>query len=138
MNYRANRTFTPENQSRKLERVLDALTKNLSDKPANLTTALTCPVLSSHLRETLLPDMSFCEELSLKKVVELSAKMTFPEAQLLIRELPRILRLPYADVDKVRAACLDVIPQMMNYLREKIGVCRDCIELDYLQDLLRS
>ena len=138
LSYRASRNFTPESQSRKLERVLDALTKTFSDTPANLTTALTCLALSSHLRETILDDMSFCEELSLKQVAELSAHMKFTEASLLIRELPKILRLPYAEVEKIRAACLDVIPQMLQYLRETVGVSRDCIELTYLHDFLRS
>ena len=138
LSYRASRNFTPESSSRKIERVLDALTKNLSDTPANLTTALTCLALSSHLRENLLDDMKFCEELSLKKIVELSAQMSYVEAHLMIRELPKILRLPYAEVKKIRAACLDVIPQMLTVLRETVGVSRDYIELKFLQDLLRS
>ena len=138
LRYRASRTFTHESTSHNLERVLEALTKTLSTAPANLTTALTCLALSSHLREKLLPEMSFCEELSLKKVVELSARINFVEASLLIRELPRILRLPYPDVEKVCAACLDVIPQMLQFLRERVGVSRDYIELNFLQDFLRS
>ena len=137
LRYRDSRRVTPESTSRKLERVIGALTKTLSDTPANLTTALTCLALSSHLRENLLPDMKFCEELSLKKVAELSARMTFPEAQLLIRELPKILRLPYADVEKIRVACRDVIPQMLNRLREQVGLTRDYLNLAYLLDLLK-
>ena len=138
LKYRASRTFTPESTNRKLERVIETLTQILSGTPANLETALTCLALSSYLRENVLPEMSFCEELSLKKVAELSARMNFAEASLLIRELPRILRLPYSDVKKIRAACLEIIPQMLPLLREKVGVCRDYIELDYLQDFLRS
>ena len=64
--------------------------------------------------------------------------MNFAEASLLLRELPKILRLPYPDVKKIRAACLEIIPQMLSPLREKVGVSRDYIELDYLQDFLRS
>ena len=138
LKYRASRTFTPESTNRKLERVIETLTKILSGTPANLETALTCLALSSYLRENVLPEMSFCEELSLKKVAELSARMNFAEASLLLRELPKILRLPYPDVKKIRAACLEIIPQMLSPLREKVGVSRDYIELDYLLDFLRS
>ncbi len=138
LKYRAARTFKHENRNQKLSRVIETLTQILSTAPANLETALTCLTLSSYLRENVLPEMSFCEEISLKKVAELSAKMNFVEASLLIRELPKILRLPYPDVKKIRAACLEIIPQMLPVLREKVGVSRDYIELDYLQDFLRS
>ncbi|MBR1647547.1 MAG: glycosyltransferase family 92 protein [Selenomonadaceae bacterium] len=138
LKYRAARTFTHESRNQKLNRVIETLTQILSHAPANLETALTCLALSSYLRENVLPEMRFCEELSLKKVVELSAQMNFAEASLLLRELPKILRLPYPDVKKIRAACLEIIPQMLPVLREKVGVSRDYIELNYLQDFLRS
>ncbi|MBR2518667.1 MAG: glycosyltransferase family 92 protein [Selenomonadaceae bacterium] len=140
LKYRAARAenFSLENNNEKLKRVIETLTQILSGTPANLETALTCLAVSSYLRENVLPEMSFCEELSLKKVVELSARMNFVEASLLIRELPKILRLPYPDVKKIRAACLEIIPQMLPALREKVGVCRDYIELDYLQDFLKE
>ena len=138
LKYRDARTFKQESRNQKLNRVIETLTQILSGTPANLETALTCLALSSYLRENVLPEMSFCEELSLKKVAELSARMNFAEASLLLRELPKILRLPYSDVKKIRNACLEIIPQMLPMIREKDGVSRDYIELDYLRDFLRS
>lgn len=138
LKYRAARTFNHENRNQKLNRVIETLTQILSTAPANLETALTCLALSSYLRENVLPEMSFCEELSLKKVAELSASMNFVEASLLIRELPKILRLSYPDVKKIRGRCLEIIPQMLPVLREKVGVSRDYIELDYLSEFLKE
>ena len=54
------------------------------------------------------------EQVSLKGISEsLKIEIKFPEAELLISEIPFILKLPYHEVKVIREQCLKLISQIM-------------------------
>ena len=60
------------------------------------------------------------------------------ELQLLIRELPRILALPYPVVEKIRVSCFKVLPQFMDSLRiYDAEAWKEFVNLDYLLNMLK-
>ena len=119
------------------------MTKNLSayasGEVLSLETALTCRALSTYLRENFpndAPRWKIYEEASLAAIVKSFRSVNEAEAQLLIRDLPKLLRLPYPVVKDLRNAILQIIPQLMNVMRLNI-MFKDYVELDYTQDLLK-
>ena len=102
-----------------------------------METFLTCREVAAYL-QTKLPDdvpLKFFEEASLKAILKTFGGLNLAEARLLIRELPKLLRLPYPVVKDLRNAILQIIPQLMNVMRLNI-MFKDYVELDYIQDLL--
>ena len=104
-----------------------------------IETFLTCRAVAAYLQTKLPNDvpLKFFEEASLKAILKSLGSMSFAEARLLIRELPKLLRLPYPVVKDLRNATLRIIPQLMEVMRLNI-MFKDYIELDYLQDLLKE
>lgn len=144
MSYRAARTekFSLEDDRQKLERVTEALIENISGYTVDkMETILTCRALSTYLRERFPNDADYwkiCEETSLKAIFKTTASgITFAESELLIRELPDLLRLPYPAVEDLRGLCLKIISQLLNVMHFK-NMWEDYVELEYLQRLLQT
>ena len=62
------------------------------------------------------------EEASIRAIIKSVNGMSFADAQLLIRELPKILPLKYPAVKELRGAVLQIIPQIMNVIT--LTACR--------------
>ena len=146
LRYRAARAenFSLEGDDEKINRVTVALTKNLSDfasgKISDVETALTCRVVSSYLREKFPNDerLKVYEDASVAAVLNSSDGLKFYELRLLLSALPEILSLDYSAVDELRNIIrLQIIPQMMNFMREN-EFWQDFSELDYLRRLLSA
>ena len=150
LKYRAERAkiYQPPDKSHAVERLFNALSKNLSptllpNTPPNfyagkMETFLTCRAVSSYLKTKLTDDApaKFFEEASLAAILKSFNGMTFADSRLLLRELPNLLSLPYPAVKDLRNACLQIIPQMMNIMHLN-NMWKDYVELDYLQNLLK-
>ena len=146
LKYRAERAdnFSLESDEQRLNRVTDALIETLSSyacgKIFDLETTLTCLALSNYLLERF-PNNSNewknCQKASLEAVLRSIESLKPAEAQLFIRELPHLLRLPYPIVKKLRLAALEIINQMINLSRMK-KAWRDYMELIYLKDILKE
>lgn len=146
LKYRAERAenFSLESNEQKFNRVIEALIETLSSygngKIFDMETALTCLSLSSHLRGKFpndSDDWRICEKKSLEAILESIRNLTPAEAQLFIRELPKILRLPYPAVEKILHNALKIIEQMMAFARVN-KAWPDYMELDYLRDILKE
>ena len=144
LKYRATRAenFSLESDEEKFQRVTDALTKNLSDfalrKISDMETALTCRAVSSYLREKFPNDerLKVYEDASVAAVLNSLGGMKFSDVRLLLSALPEISSLDYPAVDELRNTIrLQIIPQMMNFMREN-EFWREFSELDYLRRLL--
>ena len=111
------------------DRIFQALMNNLfQPSEGDVETFLTCRAVSP---------TKFFEEASLAAVLKSLDKMTLSEAQLLIRELPKLLRLPYPIVRELKAELIRRTPQIMYDLHLK-GLWRDYVELDCIRDLLKE
>lgn len=144
LKYRATRAekFFLENRRQQLNRVTDTLTEILSAYTSgtllDLETALTCRALSTYLRENFPADADswrICEEISLSALLESLSNVDLFTAQLLIRVLPDILRLPYPAVKEVRNATIQIIPRIMKEMSFR-AMWGDWAELDYSFDLI--
>lgn len=141
--------FQLPNKSRADERLFSALAKNLSPTlvpntppdfyAGKVETFLTCRAIAAYL-QTKLTDASpakFFEEASLKAILKtFTSGTSFADMQLLLSELPELLKLPYPAVEELREACLHIIPQMMNVMRLNTR-WKDYVELDYIWRLLQ-
>ena len=150
LKYRDERakTFTPPDKSHAAERLLNALTVNLSptllaNTPPNfyagkMETFLTCREVAALLKTKLVEDTvaKFFEEAALRAILYSINGMTFADARLFLRELPKLLALPYPAAKEIRAAALQIIPQLMSTLRLNI-MWYDYVEMDYLNDILK-
>ena len=143
LTYRAARAknFSLQSDAERFNLVTAALTKTLSayssGKIFSMETALTCRALSAYLREKVPSERwNIYEEASLGALLQSTSNMSFAEARLFLRELPKLLKLPYPVVDELRAATLQIIPQMMKTLRIN-SMLEEYVELDYLQDILK-
>jgi len=139
LKYRATRAenFSLEDDAQRLERVTDSLIKNLS-AGGNLEMALTCRAMSSYLREKFpanADDWKICEEASLAALLKSLNNLTLPDAQLLIRELPKLLALPYPAVKNLRDAAEEIFSHLLDVVRTK-GDWLKYSELDVLRDCL--
>ncbi len=150
LRYRDERakTFTPPDKARVAERLLNALIKNLSPTllpttPPNfyagkMETFLTCREVAALLKTKLVEDTvaKFFEEAALRAILYSINGMSFADARLFLRELPKLLALPYPAAKEIRAAALQIIPQLMSTLRLNI-MWYDYVEMDYLNDILK-
>ena len=141
--------YQPPDKSRALERLFNAAVSNLSPTllpttPPNfykgkMETFLTCRAVASFLKTKLTDEApaKFFEEASLKAIFKSFNGMSTADLRLLIRELPDILSLPYPVANDIRSACLQVIPQMMEFMHFN-KLWKDYVELEYLQRLLQT
>ena len=144
LKYRAVRAenFSLESDEQRFNLVIKTLTKILAAYASNeifdLETALTCLALSTYLRKKF-PDDNFkiYEEASLAAVLKSVEGASFAEAQLFIRELPKILRLPYPAVKEVRLVAAQIISQFMDDAKNKSNWTK-FFELDYVREFLKE
>lgn len=107
--------YQPPDTSHTNERLLTALERNLSpvlkaDTPpefyaGKMEMFLTCRAVAAYLKTKLADDKQakFFEETALKAVLKsLEQRYTFAEAGLLVKELPKLLKLPYPAVEELR------------------------------------
>jgi len=146
LNYRAARAenFSFESEADKLNRVTEALTDTLTayadGAKFSVETALTCRAVSSYLLEKFPRDADvwqICEEASLDAILKSLHGMRLAEARLLIRELPKLLRLPYPAVNDLRGVSLQVISQVMDAMHLN-NMWSGYVELDYIRDMLED
>lgn len=143
LKYRAVRekNFSLENDAQRFNRVIEALTETLSSsKSLSMETALTCRALSTYLRKKFpndADDWKICEEASLFAIIKSFCRVKDAEALLLISDLPNILCLPYPVVREFLSRVLYLIDQMKD-LRKQVFLWEDFVELDYLQNLLKT
>ena len=104
-------------------------------------TFLTCLAVSTFLKDNFVDEDlgSLFEEFSLNYLYkQLEIGVTPFEIQLLVRELPKILVMPYPVVNDIRLACLKLIPQLMNTYRiYSAETWREFVHMDYVLNLLR-
>jgi hypothetical protein len=137
LSYRAARAenFSLETKEEKIQRVTYALNKTLlrfaEGEPSDLETALICRVASNYL------GLKVHEEASLAAILKSLDELCFVESRLLISELPPLLTLTYPIVEELREACLQILPQMADFLRYR-NAWRDFVELDYIHRLLKT
>ena len=147
MKYRAARAenFSIENETQKLNRVIEALTETLSKfnsappTASKLETALTCRAVATYLRKRLPRDADYwaiCEQSSLAAILNSLSGAIQSEAQLFVRDLPNLLSLPYPAVKDIRDAARQILSQFMNDFSLRY-LWREYVELDYLRDLLK-
>ena len=137
LKYRAARAenFSLENDAAKVQRVTKALTETLSrfanDELSDLEAALVCRAASNYL------GLKLHEEASLAAILKSLENITVADAQLLIRELPKLLRLPYPAVEDLRGVALQIIKQLKDFMRLNF-MWKDYVELDYIRDFLEE
>lgn len=151
LKYRAARkkTYRPPDKSHADERLLNVLTANLSPTLVpntspdfyvkKLETFLTCRAVAAYLKTKLTNDAPaiFFEEASLKAAIKSITNLNFAEAQLLLSELPNLLTLPYPVVNELRDACLNIVPQMKEFLHLR-GRWGEFAEINYIHRLLQT
>lgn len=137
LRYRATRTdkFYFEDDTNRRARMMDALTKTLSDyaddKISDLETALTCLAASAYLRGKIY------EEASLAAILKSLDGLKFADTRLLLSELPNLLSLPYPAARELRAASIQIVSQFMNFMREH-EQWKEFVELDNLRGFLKN
>lgn len=124
----------------------NVLVKFLDEAPQDffqgrLETFLSCLMMSSYLKANFVDDElgGLLEEFSLYAINKAAlAGTSTAELQLLIKELPRILMLPYPVAQEIRSYCFQVIPKFMDILRvAENDVWKEFVSLDYLIRLLK-
>ena len=103
---------------------------------------LICRKLSEYFRENNLMNeraANFFEEISLAAIYRtFSTAVNFVDMNLLIAELPKILKLNYPAVDDIRVACIKIIPQMLdNYRIYDEHAWKKFVDLKYLVEMLK-
>lgn len=149
LKYREERAkvYQPPDKSHSEEKLLSALERNLSPTlsantplefyAGKMETFLTCRAVSSYLQTKLSDDTQakFYEETSLKAILKSLAKMSLTDAQLLIRELPNLVNLPYSVAQEFRHELFERIPLIIAEVRSRCHL-REFVELYYLEDFL--
>lgn len=137
LHYQATRadSFELISVAQRRARMEDALIKTLSayanDELYDLETALTCRVVSAYLRGALY------EEASLAAILKSLDGLTFSETRLLLSELPNLLGLPYPAVAELRAVSIQIVSQLLDFMREK-EQWREFVDLNNLRGLLEN
>ncbi len=149
LKYRAARaeSFSLEFVAEKFERLEKALLETLTKYATGemienkLETALTCRALSTYQREKFPSNINYWqnfEKASLAAILQsLENYTSIAEMRLLIADLPNLLTLPYPEVKKLREVCLNIIPQMMNFMLYYNNWFY-YVELDYIYRLLKN
>lgn len=123
--------------------LIKALEKNLpSDAPPDfytgkMETFLTCRAVASYLKEKLSDNAQakLFEEASLKAIIKSLDKMSLADAQFLIRELPKLLSLPYPATKDLLVEIIQRIPHITKKFRQN-GLNEWFIKLYNVQDFL--
>ena len=137
LRYRAARAekFSLESVEEKFQRVTNALTKILlryaDEEIFDLETALTCRAISNYL------NLKIYEEASLAAILKSLNNISAVEANLLIFDLPNLLRLPYPLVEEIRKAVLEIMPLLIDHAKKETD-WQYFVGFDYLNDLLKS
>ena len=100
---------------------------------------LTCLNLSSHLKKNYFGDekSTLFEEISLNAIQKtLYTGLVTHDLMLLISEMPKILRLKYPDVGKIRELLVKIIPQVMGFLRTQ-NRWQELTNLEYKLEMLK-
>ena len=142
--YRNSRAenFFVESDADKFQRIFSALTKNLSayasGAGADLETALTCRAAVENLRGKFPDDerLKIFSEAAQAAVIKSLDGLNFSDAQLFLSELPNLLAVKSPVTDELRAAAIQVIGQMMNFMREN-EFWKDFADLDFLRRLIK-
>lgn len=157
------KVYQPTDKAHTDERLLNALEKNcqqlfLTSTPpefyeGKMETFLTCRALASYL-QTKFPDntrIKFLEKASLHAILKsLSREVSIADMNLLIRDLPNLLTLPYPIVNDLQRACmgttiykefqndiLKLLSKLMEDLHFQENTLENFYKLDYLRDFLR-
>ena len=141
------------------EQIIETLCQNLmptieKETPpqflaGKMETFLTCRAVANHLMTSKILDEhdgKLLEELSLKALQKtlMSSSINFSDAQLLISELPNILKLNYPAVENIHLICIEIILQLTETLRLSITgipmfyVWSDIMELENILNLLKT
>ena len=153
------KVYQPPDKSHTDERLLNALEKNLPlNAPRDfykgkMETFLTCRAVATYLKEKLADNTQakFFEETALKATLtSLMVGGSKADAQLLLRDLPNILKLSYPVVNDLRRGCLGttiykqfqddtlkLLSKLMEDLHLQEGTLEDFYMLDFLKDFLR-
>lgn len=131
-------------------RILKALQENLNQIfnsnntvgmfKGKLDNFLTCLSLTEHFKGSLLTDdeVKRCEELSLNGVgLALLNEVTLFDLELLLKEMPKILLMPYPAVKEICKVLLDMIPQIMLYFRMQ-NAWQQFTDLEHDFEMLKS
>lgn len=118
-----------------------------------METFLTCFNLSSRLKKNILNDTAsrFFEDASLNAICQtLCTELSPADSRLLIRELPKIIPLPYKTVEILLSICAGMIDKMIETAQNssdetknfeidenEMTLWRKVTELNYLQKLLK-
>lgn len=83
---------------------------------------------------------NFFEETSLIAVhLSLFCGVNLLDVNLLIAELPEILKLNYPAVKDIRTACIEIIPQMLDIYRSyDANSWKNFVDLQYLLEMLKN
>ena len=132
------------------QRVAKALTENLSRVTKKETSQdffegkmenfLTCLTLSLHLKENYpaIDNADILMELSLAAIYRaIYTNLPVEDFLLLIDELPKILAIQSRTAEKIRQACVKLIPQLMIMFRE-INKWWEFRELNYILEMLKK
>ena len=137
LKYRAARAknFFLESDAEKFSRAAEVLTKTLTayadGKIFDLETALTCRAVSNFL------NLKVHEEASLAAILKSLDGLKFFEVQLLLRELPNLLTLPYPAVKELLGASIKIVSRATELMREKT-FWKEFSEWNYLRRLLQT
>ena len=144
------KVYQPPDKSRADERLFTALAENLfptllpTTPPefyaGKMETFLTCRAVASYLQTKFADEApaKFFEEAAIKAILNtLQSGTSLADMRLLLSELPNLLMLSYPVVKKLREACLQIVPQMMNVMRLNNSWLY-YTELDYILRLLKN
>lgn len=142
------KVYQPLDKSHADERLLSALEKNLSpvlkaDTPQNfyhwkMEMFLTCRAVASYLKTKLADDkqVKLFEEASLKSISQTIDKTIFADLQLLIRELPNLLTLPYPAAKEIHDKLIQRMPKFIDDLHLKLA-WQEYVIMDNIYNLLK-
>ena len=137
LRYRAARAenFSLEGDETKFKRVIETLTEILSafasGKNFSLETALTCRALSNRF------GLKMHEEAALAAILNSLEGLSLVDGYLLIRELPKLLRLPYPAAKSLREVAFQLVEQFTVLARMNED-WQFYVELIYLQEFFKE
>ena len=108
---------------------------------------LICLKLAEHLREKVFDEDAgkFFEDAALKAIYRsLFSILKLSDLKLLLSEMPNILLLNYPAVEKLRGACITLLTQLKEKIRnsitrqEKMFMWKEFTEYDYLLRMLQT
>lgn len=101
---------------------------------------LTCLNLTSYLKGKVLDDNSadIFEEMSLIALYKsLFAEIMIADVELLLKEMPKILVMPYDVVEKICALLIEILPQIMLMFRMQ-NAWQQFTEYEHELEMLKS